>query len=507
MKSILAPLFATVAAAADYYGEYLPSSSSSSSKIGYTTINPGHGKPPVTITQQHQEIPTYIPEHGYRSTTGSWSDYKWVSTIIKDYDSSSVTVTETTQKVTVYHTKTTVTHTETSMVYGAYSAPTGAYATGNYGKNATTTTKVWTELYEKFHEVPYCDLGPSALPGYAGSGLYKDWDEGKDTNYQPVEVSEFTGGKWKYYKEIYTYGPPKPAVTTYDAPGTYTVDAYDLTVKETSTAAAEAQCTAGAHEAVTYGGYTTEISKPTTITVPYGAYESKNGKTKTVVKYTTVTYTAPGTYTVIKPTITKYETATIILYPTTTIYEPGVYHHDKETVTITKPGEAYTCSLSHTKPTSSSAYPTSSEGDDKPYETSKSYETPKVTPTPYETPKPHNPYPTYGHFTNSSIVYPIPSTTPIDVYSTPYPTETPATPTETPYVPTGTADPTDSDPTETATATGPNMPDPSSDYEEPTEAYGKPEAGYIKRGGMLERRNADGPLKRGAKPGKRVILV
>ncbi|UPX10416.1 uncharacterized protein EKO05_0001077 [Ascochyta rabiei] len=35
-----------------------PSKASSSSKIGYTTITPGYGKQPVTVTSQYQPYPT-----------------------------------------------------------------------------------------------------------------------------------------------------------------------------------------------------------------------------------------------------------------------------------------------------------------------------------------------------------------------------------------------------------------------------------------------------------------
>ncbi|KAF2113973.1 hypothetical protein BDV96DRAFT_613325 [Lophiotrema nucula] len=420
MKSASALLFASVAAAEGYYGY---ASSSSSSTLGYTTVYPGHGKEPVTVTSQYQAVPTYVSEEKSKY----WSSYDWVSTILKDYDSKYTTITSTTDKVIVYHTKTTKTH--TSTITAPYTTATGGYAypTGYPVKNATTSTKVWYELYEKIHEVEYCELGPKALPGYGGSGLYKEWNPKAETNYQPVEVKEYTGGKWKYYAVTYTFGAPKPSVTTYSAPGTYTAPAYEITVTKSSTAAYEEECTAAPHETVTYGGYTTDVTKPTTVTVPYGAYETHGAKTKTVVHYTTVTYTKPGHYTVIKPTTTAYETSTVIVYPTATTYEPGVYTHPVETVTITKSGEAYTCTAHHT-----STYTPSSK----------------------------------------------PSTT-ADAY-----------------------------PTSTGTATGPSYPDPSSDYEEPAEEYGAPSAGYVKRGGMLERRKAEeAVVKRAAHPGKRVILV
>lgn len=353
MKSTL--LFAGAAAATDYYGQYsAPESSSSSSKVGYTTVYPGYGKEPVTVTSQYQAVPTYVKND--KSTTGTWSDYAWVSTVIKDCDASYVTVTSTTQKVKIYHTKTTKTHTSTVTEYG-YAAPTGGYAypTGSYGPK-NTTTKVWYELYEKIHEAEYAELGPSALPGYPGSGLYKDWDSKAEVNYQPYEVKEFVSGKWTEYAATATYGVPKPSATTFTKTGVYTMPEYEVTVKDTTTVPAEAHYTGKPHETVTYGGVVTTISKPATVTVPYGAYETEGTKTKTVILYKTITVTASGAYTVVEPTTTVCESSTVLSYPTASIIEPGTYTYPAATVTVTKPGEAYTASCTAHKP-SSTSYP------------------------------------------------------------------------------------------------------------------------------------------------------
>jgi len=420
MKTASTLLFAGVAAA--QYGYAIPSSSS---KAGYTTITPsGSSYGPVTVTSQYQTVPTYI------SSASSYSDYVYVSTVVTDADGKKCTVTQTEDPVTVYHTKSTKTHTTT------YSpAPSAHYP---YNKNGTAylpTTKTWEELCETVVEVPYKELGPHALPGYPGSGLcgkncygseYPNGDKKDETSYQPAHVKEYRNGKWSSYIVTYTYGAPTPKATTYAKPGTYTVPAYDVTVYKTKTVAEDRIYTAPAHAIVTYGGHTTQVSKPTTITAAYATYETHGSETKTIIKTTTIYADKPGKYTIAKPTVTSYEKDQVCHYPTAKVYPPGVYHHDKEAVTITKSNEAYTCSYGKT-----STYSTSTS--------------------------------TSGYATASQDTYP------------------------------------------TASSTQPYNPDPSADYPEPVESYGVPSAGYVKRGGMLERRKVE--EKKAAPIGKRVILV
>jgi len=394
MKTASAILFASVAAA---------------SKAGYTTVYPGHGKAPVTCTTQFQPVPTYV--------SGKWSEYEAISTVFTDVYGNKITVTKTDQPVTVYHTKTTITH--TAPAYG-YAKPTGSYGY----KSNYTSTKTWNELHEEYREVPYNHLGPHAIPGYSGNPKCKDQNDE-----QWVEIKNYSGGKWTTYKHTFTYTAPKPSVTTYDAPGTYTVPANDITVEYPTTVAAEATYHATANKPFTYGGVTTDVTKPTTITVPYGAYETHGGKTKTVIHTKTVTCTKPGKYTIVKPTVTVYPHDTTVAYPTTTKYEPGVYHHSRETITITKSHQPYTCSY---------------------------------------------------HQTSS---YPVPTSKPVK------PTHTKSSSTST-----------------HATTTKPHYPDPSSDYEEPADSYGTPSSGYVKRGGVLERRKAE-PVSPKKAVAKRVILV
>ena len=141
-------IFAATAAAYEAYGGYgadVESSSAvkpstSAKPIGYTTIVPGYGKQPVTVTTQHQPYPTCVsPAYGGKDCA-KWDEDAYVSTVIKDYDNNYATITKTAQPVVVYHTKKTITHSATAT--SGYAAPTGvAYKNGTEG--------CWYELYEK----------------------------------------------------------------------------------------------------------------------------------------------------------------------------------------------------------------------------------------------------------------------------------------------------------------------------------------------------------------------
>lgn len=226
-------IFAATAAAYDAYGGYgedaksshVVKSSSSVKPIGYTTVYPGYDKQPVTVTSQYQPYPTCVSAGYNGKSCGKWEEDSWVSTTVKDYDSKTVTVTKVKQPVTVYHTKKTITHSATGK-YNGYATSSAGYAqpTGSAYKNGTEGC--WYELYEKIEEVPYNKLGPHALPGYPGSGLYKEGDKK-----QPVHVKEYKNGKWSEYDHEYSYGTPEEDVTTYEKPGVYTVPAKDVTVR------------------------------------------------------------------------------------------------------------------------------------------------------------------------------------------------------------------------------------------------------------------------------------
>jgi hypothetical protein len=392
-----------------------PSKASSSSKIGYTTITPGYGKQPVTVTSQYQPYPTCGAAGSDGKSCNEWKEDKYVSTVVHDYDSKNVTVTYVEKPITVYHTKTTITH------YPTASAPSGkvgnAYPTGSYGyEGKTNGTKAWYEMYEKVHEIKYKDLGAHGLPGYGGSGLCKSCDDE-----QPYKVKEYKDGKWSEYDTTAVYKVPTPETKTYAKPGIYTEPAKDVTVTYTVTKPSEATTTAKAGVPVTYGGYTTEFKETGVQTCAYGAYETgkdKDGKdvTSTVVKTVTVTVSATGKYEVAKPTTTVYDHDTQVTYPTVSVYQPGVYHKDAQTVTITKAGQTASCEYKQTKTYPAAPKKTNTYGDEYPSHSGKSSSKPSVESKteykadyPVSTPsvskpssKPHGEYPV----TSSKLSYP-----------------------------------------------------------------------------------------------------
>jgi hypothetical protein len=121
--------------------------STSNGKNGYATITPGYGKPPVTVTAQHQAYPTCIVQGYSGQTCDEWEDDKYVSTTITDCNKKVVTITKVQDHVTVYQEKKTITHYATPTIDGY-----GALSTSTSSKNATSN---WYELYEKIHVVEY----------------------------------------------------------------------------------------------------------------------------------------------------------------------------------------------------------------------------------------------------------------------------------------------------------------------------------------------------------------
>ncbi|CAI6341081.1 unnamed protein product [Periconia digitata] len=492
---------------------------SSVPKVGYTTVKPGGTYAPVTVTSQYQPIPTYI------SSASSYDTYLYVSTVIADANSKNITVTNTDQPITFHHERYTITHTgpEDSSASTGLPHPSGS---GHYPylPNATVVHQphTWTELYEKIDQAPYRDLGPSALPAYSGSGLCSKCRGEGSIIYQPARVSEYSNNQWTKYNTTYTYGLPVPSVTTYKQPGTYTIPKYDVTVEQPSTVPAEASYTALPSKTVTYGGSLTEVTEPCTITAHYGAYSvaTSSGKptTKTIIRTTTIVAGKPGTYTIATPTTTWYSTKEICTYPTISVYRPGVYEHTRETVTITKTSEAYTCRYH-----SSSMYPPSSSYAtlSKPIQSTNSMASSvEATSTPsHATNEPTIPS-SEAQYTSPSSSSSFTSSPPPSYIQTmpPHTNSTSSTPcpsstSKTSHLSSGS--PSKPSSTPSSSTTTPDNPDPSSDhYEEPMESYGTASSGgYVRRGGVLERRNVGGNknAKAGAGVGaagrKRVIFV
>jgi hypothetical protein len=77
-----------------------------------------------------------------------WTEDKYVSTTIVDYNKKTVTVTKVQDCVTVYSEKKTITHSAspTTVAYGASTTP---------AVSSNNATGIWYELYEKVHVVEY----------------------------------------------------------------------------------------------------------------------------------------------------------------------------------------------------------------------------------------------------------------------------------------------------------------------------------------------------------------
>jgi len=275
---------------------------------------------PVTVTKPYQMVQSCHPDSQGKPKC---SDYAYVNTVLPDCHGKEYTVTKTDQHVTLCHTKTKLTHTSTGSAYA--------------------TPSVWYEDYEKTCEAPYDHLGAIGLPGYEGSGLCGKKCHGEEgTDYQPMKIKECYDGKCSTYDHTYTHGAPIPKVTTYDAPGVYTVDGYDMTVTKETAVAADALTKVPAGKPVEYGGVVTDVAHPTTITAAYPVYKKHGHHTKTYIKYATKVCPTAGKYTVVKPHTASYDHDTTVSYPTVHFYKPGVYHHKKEVVTITKAHQHHT---------------------------------------------------------------------------------------------------------------------------------------------------------------------
>ncbi|KAF1919331.1 hypothetical protein BDU57DRAFT_536329 [Ampelomyces quisqualis] len=452
--------------------------STSVGKDGYTTVVPGYGKPPVTVTTQHQSYPTCVAKGYDGKSCDKWEDDKYVSTTITDYNKKVVTVTKVQDYVTVYHEKKTITHYATSTI-GGY----GAVSTASVNKNATGN---WYELYEKVHVVDYQNMGKNALVGYSGSGLCQKCD-----NAQPIVVKEYKGGKWTEEKTILNYGKPQNEVKVYEKPGVYTIPAKVVTVYSSTPTG----------KAPEYGIYhydakvitITKSNQPYTCT--YDLPKQTPSKTPT---YNDYGYKASAT-----PKKTENYYPSYPSYPiksNTTSYGNG--YAEKPTTTPCTSSKAvygdngYGAKSTPTSASSMPVYGDYSYGD-------------KSTPSlnSYPTPTP----PAYGNGGYSDNSKPStsvpskPSSTPCDDDKKNIPTPTPSKPVQNDdnYRPSPTP-PTQSKPVyennnnngygdnskPNSTPAYPAYPaDPSGGYSSNVE-YGKTSTGYTKRGGMIERRKA-----------------
>ena len=134
---------------------------------------------------------------------------------------------------------------------------------------------------------------------------------------------------------------PTPEVEVCPTPGTYSWDATTITVSETITvcAATTTEVGPGTH---TYGGVTTVVDSPTTVTCDIAKETTQDGKLTTTIELTTYVCPTPGTYT-IEPTTSAVTEETVIVYPVPATYEPGTYTKPAGTITVTKTGTVTVC--------------------------------------------------------------------------------------------------------------------------------------------------------------------
>ncbi|KAH7392330.1 hypothetical protein DE146DRAFT_662248 [Phaeosphaeria sp. MPI-PUGE-AT-0046c] len=453
--------------------------STSVGKNGYTVVTPGYGKPPVTVTSQYQSYPTCVAAAYDGKSCDKWSDDKYVSTTIVDYNKKTQTVTKKEEYITVYHEKKTVTHyaTSTALGYGAVSTPVAKNSTG-----------VWYELYEKVYVCEYQNMGKNAMVGYTGSGLCQKCDDE-----QPIVVKEYKNGKWTEEKKTMNYGKPKDEVKVYEKPGTYTVPAKTVTIYSKPTGKAPE------NNVYTYPGKTITITKsnqPYTCTYEIPKQTPSKTPSKNEEKVTkTPSYNDYGyaTPTPKKPENNygdypsypvKSNSTSVPVYggvkPTPTpVYGNGYGYDNKPSSSIPSKASSTPCDDDKKKPTPTPYQPSYDNGNSyndnnkskpSPTPSNPSYDNGnnnKPTPTPYQ--------PTYdnGNSYNDNNK-PKPSPTP--VYGNTYNNNN------------GGYGGDNTKPTPTP-AYGAYPADKSGGYGSSTE-YGKSSGSYVKRGGMIERRKA-----------------
>lgn len=136
---------------------------------------------------------------------------------------------------------------------------------------------------------------------------------------------------------------PTPDVQECPTPGTYSWDATTITVSQTTTvcAATTTKVNAGTH---TYGGVTTTVDKPTTVTCPVAKETTQDdGVVTSTIHTTTYVCPTPGTYTIEPTTSVVTEDETVIVYPVPTEYAPGTYTKPAQVITVTETGYVTVC--------------------------------------------------------------------------------------------------------------------------------------------------------------------
>jgi exo-beta-1,3-glucanase (GH17 family) len=148
---------------------------------------------------------------------------------------------------------------------------------------------------------------------------------------------------------------PTAEVTTCATPGVYTIPAKTVTLTATETAVVPTT-TALAAGPQTFGGVTTTVAGPTTVTCPYVAAETKEGTITSVITSTVYECPTAGVYTIGAQTTNMAAPATIT-YGAVKEFAPGTYAHPEITTTITKTNYVVTCPLETVAPTAAPAAP------------------------------------------------------------------------------------------------------------------------------------------------------
>lgn len=202
---------------------------------------------PITVTTQYQPVSTCVSSsttcaknNKYRCRTEySYSTYDYVSTVIPcPYGPSTVsTITKTEQTVLVSRTISTKINTHVTQV---------SLTTGR-GKPTTTSSTVtsYTTLTREWN-AKYKEIGPSAIPGYGGSGLCRECDKSQVLEvvecekkphqpvvcsawpetwiYQPTSIKSAANAVCTTHAAVqsagrYTFAFPQRAITTAHIPG------------------------------------------------------------------------------------------------------------------------------------------------------------------------------------------------------------------------------------------------------------------------------------------------
>ena len=240
---------------------------------------------PITITSQYQPVSTCTPHTACTKSLTQKSckvepectTYDWVSTKIPcDGGASTTLVTKTEQIVKLAHVSTILTSLLPCPTSSTTIKPWWNGTATSTTRGACTSTKLQTMVVDI--SCPYNQMGPMALPPYAGSGLCSTCAEKKDgSKSQIVTVTKCLDGQCSTYAETWVSTKQLPASTTSVAAfssHTYCPSGGVYTVPVTTT------CTPSAP------GYSKPVTSTFSITTSVA-----NAQTIDIIKTITITFT------------------------------------------------------------------------------------------------------------------------------------------------------------------------------------------------------------------------